>query len=74
MIKLPATAEQIAWYIERDGATYFDFEADGSRKVRVPLGSQGHATYRIPADMVEEIESRRDRVYRLLAEKRRSVR
>lgn len=69
-LDLPATLVQLAWYIERDGARLTFRDGDGI--VTVPLGSEGYATYRVPAFDLAALDAERDRVYKVLAEKRRA--
>jgi hypothetical protein len=64
---LGATAVQLAWYIERDGAKLVDFAADGSYTVQ-----GAYASWRVPADHRAELDAARDVVYRQLAAKRRA--
>lgn len=73
MTGLRANAKQIAWYIERDGGAV-TCRADGSQLVVVPLGSSGHVDYLVPADMVDDLNAERDRVYGILAARRRAAR
>lgn len=68
-----ATLVQLAWYLERDGATIIRHEADGAQVIRVPLGAGGHVTYRVPAEDVAALNAYRDEVYRTLAAKRREA-
>lgn len=69
---LSATIAQLATYLERDGASIVKFEADGAQVVSVPLGA-GEVTYRVPAADVDALNAERDRVYRMLAAKRRAA-
>lgn len=70
---MKATIVQLAWYIERDGAKVVKFHADGGQRIEVPVLG-GHATYEVPAFWVDELNAERDKVYKVLAAKRRAAR
>lgn len=69
---MKATLRQLAWYIERDGATVDARRADGSQLVSAPaLG--GSVSWIVTAEYVEELNRERDAAYRVLADRRRKA-
>jgi hypothetical protein len=70
--RMAASLVQLAWYLERDGASIAHHHADGGQRVRVPLAG-GHIDYEVPAHLVAQLNRERDLVYRQLAERRRKV-
>ena len=68
-MKFKATIQQLAWYIERDGATV-RCAADGCQTV---TSTSTGLSWTVPADMIDELNSERDSVYRVLADRRRAA-
>jgi hypothetical protein len=65
--RLSATATQLAWYIERDGYTVRAVESGQY------VAARWGATYFVPASDVANLNAERDRVYAILADKRRKA-
>jgi hypothetical protein len=67
---MKATIQQLAWYIERDGATLS--RRDGRWIVRAPLLG-GYAEWSLSDAENDELNAERDRVYKRLADRRRAA-
>ena len=69
---MKSTIAQIATYIERDGGKIVRFE-NGEAVVEVPFSSGGHVTYKVPSDLLPELDRERDLVYARLQAKKRAA-